>query len=256
MSDHKPVKPDLAGALRKFIDSTDRHERIMEQLRVRYQARITPDMQDFYEYMLDDSEHVLPGVRERAQAALAKVEHGICDSEPVLISAQIMIDVLHLFVLDLGQDLLGLRLREEHRDADVGSLEEDYPVFWDPRYGCFKWQLLNYAYDTEIRDKAQRKDERAWQEYVKLAREEWAAMDREDRGPTGKTMPEMPTIWMSDPKKARLFVFVYDTAGNRSESLELRPGPSVEKYKGTQRRWVQILRDIRSYGKGETPGAP
>lgn len=171
--------------------------------------------------------------RQRAEAALSRLQRGTHDSQPILITVDSTFGMtLSLYVFDMGGDLAGLRVREV-RNSQNGAVEldEDYPVFsWDQRYQPQRPLLARIGFGMVVRDKGQRKDEHRWQEWAALAREELAAVLREGRATTAKTIPPMPPIWMSFPKpdQVRIFLSIYDTMGNESERVELREWATPE----------------------------
>jgi len=152
-------------------------------------------------------------VRKRTQAALRRLENEVLDPEPILVRAWVSnLDddacFLEFIVLDEDKDLLGLHIREQYTDVNgtVATFEEVYPVYVGFPFAPF----LSWNSElVRIRNSNQRKDEKLWQEYVNEVAK-------------GKRT-SMPDVWISIPEDntTRVFMSVYDRAGNKSESVEV-----------------------------------
>jgi hypothetical protein len=219
MTQDKADRTQAVDTLTAYLAEKQREEQIIKEFFAKDERTIPQQLRDWYE-------NGLPRMEKRVNAALAKLKEATPDSRPVLISASCRYGmVLNIWALDMGRDLLGLRVREEFTDASgkTASREEDYPAFVDPRYSFLRSVLQTYAFPVLVRDNDQHKEEADWQDYVRKAHDESAAMRREKRGPTTKTIPPMPAIWISRPNGVRVFISVYDAAEYESESVRLEP---------------------------------
>ncbi len=135
---------------------------------------------------------------------------------------------LTLIVRKGGHDLYGLRIKEQYIDANgtTITIQEDYPVWIDSRYDpSLNFSLVPIGF-------RRRKNQKLWQEYLDhvRARQEWAnkkkqAGQQDDISALDIELPkeEMPPVWISvpEPNQVRVFVSVYDKAGNESDSIEV-----------------------------------
>ena len=170
----------------------------------------------------EDSE-VPPDLRRRAQGAVAGSENGTLDPEPILVQAalaQAARTSLVLYMVDEDEDILGVRIKEEHVGPDRAAevVEETYPVyvsFFSPAKGRPYW------IPVKIRDQGQRKDTQAWEAYL-TETIDWLIrkyIQREE----GLRLRFMPTVWISAPSpgETRVYVSVYDRRGHESEYVEV-----------------------------------
>ena len=168
--------------------------------------------------------------------ALGKQQNASVDSKPILRSAipeTLELDdwpgsSLRLTIEGEYQNLLGLRIREQHVDVNgtAFTIEEDYPVWIDSTYSpSWNGKSVNVHF-------RQYKDEKKWKRYledIRLSRE-LAAKNKEaqDAGEPifdiETTKMDMPPVCISVPEddKVRVFVSVYDKEGNESESVEIK----------------------------------
>ena len=181
-------------------------------------------------------------MRNRAKAALAKLDNGTLDIEPILLRA--IIDVVEpnnepaLFIIffDESKDLRGLRIKEHYIDStgSITTLEEDYPVFVNTLSTII---AANVRFPIHIRDNNQRKDKCAWLEYANLNLDELIRINIDERHrdnsnirPQGIPFVKTPPIYISVPDSNRVNVeiSVYDRPGNESDSIESRTGLSMK----------------------------
>ena len=172
---------------------------------------------------------------KRAGSTQGKREDVTVDLKPVLKRALFMAlglddwsgSSLQLTIEDEYRDLFGLRIKEQYVDANctIFTLKEDYPVWIDSAYSpSWHGSSVNVHY-------RQRKNEKLWQKYlddVRMRRD--LAAKKKEAQDAGKPIfdietkrIEMPPVWISvpEPNKARVFVSVYDRAGNESEAVEI-----------------------------------
>ena len=183
-----------------------------------------------------------PDMRSRAKAALAKLDNGILDTEPILLRA--IIDTVEpnnepaLFIIyfDENKDLRGLRIKERYIDPNgsITTLEEDYPVF----VNTLSTIIAAYIrFPIHIRDKDQRKDKYAWLEYSNRNLDELIRLNIDERQrnssdnhPQDIPFKKTPPIYISvpDPNKVNVEISIYDKAGNESDSIELLAGKYIK----------------------------
>lgn len=177
----------------------------------------------------------------RAKMALAKLNDGVPDHVPFLVSVNLGCTeekrpMLFLTCLDQDRDLHGIQVREERADPSGGTtiLEENYPV-------CIMWpetpMLMVTMYPVELRSPGQRKDEYAWKDYTIAVLEDLARKfvyegpihEAVKLAPKEALTRKMPPIWMSlpDANGVRVFVSAYDRQGERSDAIEVRISPQV-----------------------------
>jgi len=187
--------------------------------------------------------------KERLSSAINKYNNKIVDPVPILIRAglgkQIEPDkcTLGLGILDEDKDLLGFVIREESKDPNdtVTTLEEDYPVF--AHHPGFIAANM-YGFDISVRKGEQKKDEKAWDDHLKMdfvaqvnhlkppsSSVDWNSVDWMSDNIDTKTYrivyklwkSSLPTIFISIPSsdKLKVWIYVYDKAGNKSNTTEL-----------------------------------
>jgi len=181
-------------------------------------------------------------MRSRAKAALAKLDNGILDTEPILLRA--IIDAVEpknetaLFIIffDENKDLRGLRIKECYIDPNgsITTLEEDYPVFVNTLSTII---AANIRFPIHIRDKDQRKNKYAWLEYANRNLDELIRLnidkrqrDSSDNRPQDITFEKTPPIYISvpDPNRVNVEISIYDREGNESDSIELIVGKYIK----------------------------
>ncbi len=179
-----------------------------------------------------ESRSSLKDQKRRNEIVHQMLNNDIVDPEPVLIDAiRQVFDTLYdtsgrleLIVYDEDKDIAGLRIKERYIDpnGDVFTFQEDYPVWIDtlkpPAYGH---ESVNMRFRL-------RKDENQWQEYVDHVKQVQQLVSKQKENGSEELdieppKKEMPLVWMSspEPNKVRVFVSVYDRAGNESEYVEI-----------------------------------
>lgn len=169
---------------------------------------------------------------ERAREVLAKWKSGVRDSRPILLDAgyannseKIWFDT---YIFDDGGDIQGLRVREEHKRADgtTITLEEDYPIFTvyedEPTYEIY----YRGFFAAVVREGLEAHDVRWRQDACRRKDEVLPDLKSTNSGRIPRYASYLvPPIWMSIPRPPdlRVFVAVYDRAGNQSQYLELQP---------------------------------
>lgn len=135
---------------------------------------------------------------------------------------------LTLIVHEGDHDLYGLRIKEQYTDANgtTITIQEDYPVWIDSPYGP-SWNSNRVPVGFR-----RHKNQKLWQEYLAHVRahQEWANKKKQagqqddiDALDIKVRKEEMPPVWISvpEPNQVRVFVSVYDKAGNESDSIEV-----------------------------------
>lgn len=174
-----------------------------------------------------------PTARGRAEAALSELENAVCDAKPILLHAGLGADdsdeaLLRITCFDEDQDLRGLSIKECHLDPNGATriVEERYPVFVTYLTTPLLPALM---FTVQIRDRGEVKDDKAWQDFMILALDEYVRLVAEGQNvrnmTASSTVPEvtMPPIWVSipEPNRVRVWVSAYDRAGHESESFEI-----------------------------------
>ena len=163
------------------------------------------------------------GSERRVEKALSLWQNRTTDEQPVLIGAGLSTSResgeirLGLTFLDEGMDVLGVGVQEEYAPENglEISLVEEYPaLIHRPQDGALSFRLIA----VRIRDAGQRKDSEQWLEYcrgqtIEVSKTKSPNYYRET----------LPPIWVSlpDPNRRNVCVFVYDRAGNKSDSISL-----------------------------------
>ena len=180
----------------------------------------------------------------RAKTALAKLENGILDTEPILLLAVIsLVDpnnqpILDFIFFDENKDLRGLRIKESHINSSgsITTLKEDYPVFVNE---LDTFATSSAFFPIHFRDKNQCKDKQLWLEYVNRNLDELIRLNIDERKQDisnrrlkNVKFEKTPPIYISipDPNRVQVEISIYDREGNESESIELRTGLSMEFY--------------------------
>jgi len=182
--------------------------------------------------------------KERLSSAINKYNNKIVDPVPILIRAKLdkqsepEESLLGLVILDEDKDLLGFVIREESKDPNgtVTTLEEKYPVFaHHPGFIAAN----QYGFYISARKGEQRMDEKAWDDHLKMdfvaqvnhlkppsSSVDWMSDDIDTK--TYKMVyklwkSSLPTIFISIPNSDNLniSIYVYDRAGNKSNTVEL-----------------------------------
>ena len=182
--------------------------------------------------------------KERLRYAINKYNNKMVDPVPILIRAVLSKRIepekcnLGIAILDEDKDLLGFAIREESKDPNgtVTVLEEDYPVF--AHYPGFVVANM-YGFDISVRKDEKRKDENAWDDHLKM---DFDAQVSHLRSPTSSKdwmsddhsvgtykkvyklwKSSIPKIFISRPNsdKLNISIYVYDRAGNKSNTIEL-----------------------------------
>ncbi len=192
---------------------------------------------------LSQNSAVSQDVRDRAQKAIANYTNSTIEPEPLLLCASPLIELvgskrneLRITVIDEDNDIIGFVLKEESREANgaINILEEDYPVFvHSPGLA----PVNHYPIPFFTRMNEQRKDEKIWFDY--LAMDFDAKMDQiklphssgdwlSDKIEYYERVYELwektlPPVWISipDPNTLNVWIYVYDKAGHKSNSVRL-----------------------------------
>jgi hypothetical protein len=181
----------------------------------RWEERLPPEEQA--RLRASGHEVKLESERQRLRDALCRLANGTQDSKPILIRAEIQLDLfLVLYVFDDGKDLVGFRIREECIDENgtVRTLEEDCPVFRD----CWSsppQELVNfYRFLAVIRPPCKARDESPWRTYADRLR-----LSLAHGSPSAGDRPSIPPLEIAHPVAGRVRVAatVYDAYGNESE---------------------------------------
>jgi len=157
--------------------------------------------------------------KSRIVTALSMRQNNVVDRKPVLIVAGVGGDKEEMFLrmamYDENEDVAGLGVCEEWNTVDGrrDSLVEEYPVFAHSRDGVLSYSRM----PVELRDSGQRKDEELWRIYAE-ERGSYESSLR-DSASNGK----IPAIYVSvpEPNDIDVFVYVYDRAGHKSDSVRL-----------------------------------
>ncbi|MBA7676102.1 hypothetical protein ES703_84343 [subsurface metagenome] len=137
------------------------------------------------------------------------------DPVPILIDVRLATPkekketMLALAISDEDKDLVGVGVREQHLKTDGTKpkiIEEVYSVFGS----CSPVSVSYFAIPIRIRESASDvKDDKLWENYVE----------------SGEFAPEaMPPLLVSVPDHNRVdvWVWLYDRAGHKSETVRLR----------------------------------
>ena len=182
-----------------------------------------------------------PDAKERITSAINKYKNKMVDPIPILIRAVVgkigpEEFELYLAIFDEDEDLLGFVIREESKDPNgiVTTLEEDYPIF--AHYPAVCVTNIYGGFEIFARKDGQRKDEKAWEDFLMM---DFDAKVSQLELPSSKNWYEdekkkydsiyqlwrslKPAIFISMPnsEKLKVWIYVYDTAGNKSNTIEL-----------------------------------
>lgn len=170
-----------------------------------------------------------PRVPERTKKLARKALEGwgnkVLDPQPILIHAGYGqkpnedYSVLFLTMSDEEFDIAGFGIREFHKqlNANVIVVEEEYPIFPEPKIG--HGQLVRFK---ERKIHSQRKNNKAWNDYLNSGVDRLMIYRRR----------EYPTVWISlpEPPRVKVEIWIYDFAGNKSEPVPLEYGlPGMKK---------------------------
>lgn len=176
----------------------------------------------------------IAAIPERTKKLARKVLTGwgnkTLDPEPMLVHAgygrKPSEDYSQLFLTmsDEDFDIAGFCIREFHKqlDSNVTVIEEEYPIFPEPKIGHFQFVLFK-----ERKSHSQRKDEKAWNNYLNSGVDRLMIYRRR----------EYPVIWISlpDPPRVKVEIWIYDFADNKSQPVPLEYGlPRIKKHVGRQ----------------------
>lgn len=164
-----------------------------------------------------------PTVPERtkklARKALEGWDNEVIDTEPILIHAGYFQEpnedysLLFLTMSDEDFDIAGFGIKEFHKqlNSNVIVVEEDYPIFPEPKIGHFQFLMFN-----ERKIHSQRKDNKTWNNYLKSGTDRLMIYQRR----------EYPIVWISfpDPPRVKVEIWIYDFAGNKSKPVPLEYG--------------------------------
>ena len=160
-------------------------------------------------------------VRNRADFAISQWENGVLDPQPIIIWASLTkaegYDEIHfsLSIFDEDKDILGVGIRELYPQSNDQQKEivETYAVFAHAR---FLDVMDLYRIPFKVRENADAKNDRLWQEYVDS---DYEQLLQEYKG----WRASIPPVYISIPQHqdVRVSVWVYDKAGNKSDLIEL-----------------------------------
>jgi len=206
-----------------------------------------PKLSDLYMDTLEkwSSRELGPETRKNLSHAIKTYKNKMMDPTPILIEAgltQAIGDeqiILFSRILDEDEDILGFVIKEESQDQNgvVTTLEEDYPAFiHDPRIGVAN----TYAFDISTRKGEHRKNIKDWEDHLAM---DFDSQVKQQIGPPPPDSSEdwyhkyeqystrvfklwkssLPTIYISIPDhdKINVRIYVYDKAGNKSNTAEL-----------------------------------
>lgn len=143
---------------------------------------------------------------------------------------------LNLIVKEGHCELDGLRIKEQYIDANgtIVTHQENYPAWIEPWYArsIARHGIQRYSVHVNLRKS---KDEKLWKKYLENVRlrQELAKKKKESEQQNNKDAVyiepekiERPPVWISvpEPNKVRVFVSVYDNAGNESDSVKVEQG--------------------------------
>jgi len=193
---------------------------------------------------LSQNSTVSQDVRDRAQKAIANYTNSTIESEPLLLYVRPLIEFvgsernkLRITVIDEDNDLIGFGLKEEARETNGAInilLEEEYPVFIHYQ-GLARVNHYETPFFTRLNE--QRKDEEIWSDYIAM---DFDAKMKQIKLPhsSGDRLSDtieyyervyelwektLPPVWISipDPNTLNVWIYVYDKAGNKSNSVKL-----------------------------------
>ena len=182
-----------------------------------------------------------PDAKERITSAINKYKNDIVDPIPILIRVVGKIGSeehkLYLAIFDEDEDLLGFVIREESKDPNgiVTILEDDYPIFAHDPGVCVA--SAYGGFEIFARKDEQRKDEKAWEDYLNMdfdakvsqleltsSSKNWYEYEVEKYDRIYRLLESLqPAIFISMPNsdKLKVWIYVYDRAGNKSNTIEL-----------------------------------
>jgi hypothetical protein len=154
-----------------------------------------------------------------ATKALEGWKNEVLEPDPILIHAGYGLKHaedgggLFLTMSDEDYDFAGFGIREFHKQSDstVAVVEEEYPIFPQPKIRCF--QLIAFKERKTLLDT---KDDEAWINYVNKGADRLFIY----RG------QEYPVVWISvpNPPTVEVEVWIYDLGGHKSEPVPLERG--------------------------------
>jgi len=162
--------------------------------------------------------------KKLARRVLDDWDNGLLDPEPILVHAGYAEYPdrgyrLFLTMSDEDFDVAGFVVRESHRESqsDVIVIQEQYPVFPDSIIGDF--QAIVFRERIHL---SQIKDEQAWSNYIGAGAEREIIYRRR----------AYPVVWISlpNPPTVEVDIWIYDSAGNKSQPVPLEYGhPRMKK---------------------------
>lgn len=179
-----------------------------------------------YHYKLNDSNDV----KNNVKMALSQIKNNKKDHKPVLIYAILMLGgkdntrPLELLIYDEDADILGIGINENNINSNgiQTNLNEEYSVF---TYRNFPQGTIFPLVPVHIRNSFQIKSEQKWKNYTAgKAIEMDKFRDKSNLWDYEYYKNTLPEVWVSLPKskKTEVEVYVYDKAGNKSNSVKLR----------------------------------
>lgn len=192
---------------------------------------------------LSQNSSVSQDVRDLARQAIANYRNGTIDPKPELLYLSPIIETSEseknefiITVIDEDNDLLGLGIKEESRDPNskIDILEEEYPVF--VHYPGLT-VVNGYSIPFFIRSHEQQKNEKSWTDYLAI---DFDTRMKQIKLPysSGDQFADteeyfirvyelwedtLPLVWISipDPDRLTVWIYVYDKAGHKSNSMKL-----------------------------------
>jgi hypothetical protein len=166
---------------------------------------------------------------KRVEVALSKWHNRTVDPEPILITAVMNKPIgnedmyIGMFTFDEDVDVLGLGINEEYTDVNAikTTVTEEYPVFAHR----MKPEVVDLRlFPVQIRDDGQRKDKQRWDEYIK-----GEGIDINTVRRLKYWRETLPQVWVSipEPNTVKVYVYIYDKAGNKSEPIKLLTSDSI-----------------------------
>ncbi|MHC4144464.1 MAG: hypothetical protein ACYSWW_21005 [Planctomycetota bacterium] len=163
-----------------------------------------------------------PDVMQRAAPALSKWLNPTSDPEPIMFWAVLARpskrpETLWLYFIDEDMDAVGFAIEEHYVDAKGARQTrlEEYPAFAHTQWIDV---LGSRMIPVCLRDADQRADKERWNSYV-----EGTSIDPNMLTSRDYWKERLPPVWVSipEPNVVDVNVYVYDRAGNRSESVKL-----------------------------------
>lgn len=166
-------------------------------------------------------------IKERIELAISLRQNGVVDSQPILLSADIIDDAdlgggqvgfaIALAFYDEDEDVVGCVIREERAapDGSRQALVEKYPVLmYYPTDGPLQVRYV----PIQVRTSDQQKDDQQWKEYTETDRRGKISA----RGGMEYFLETLPPVYVSvpEPNHTDVLMYLYDQAGHESDPVE------------------------------------